>query len=74
MTIIVQKLDNSFSMPDRLKIGGAGGRKAGKRRDRHMKNVTDTHTEFIPIQNVISSNELCDLKNSHLLIKSLKEF
>ena len=34
MTVIVQKLDKSFSMPDRLKIGGVGGREMGKRRDR----------------------------------------
>lgn len=30
LTVIVQKLDKSFSMPDRLKIGGVGGRKWGK--------------------------------------------
>lgn len=59
MTIIVQKLDKSFSMPDRLKIGGAGGREGGKRRDRHMKNVTDTHTElYTNTKYIISSKEL----------------
>lgn len=61
MTVIVQKLDKSFSMPDRLKIGGVGGREMGKRRDRHMKNVTDTHTElYTNTKYVISSKELCD--------------
>lgn len=33
-------------MPDTLKIGEAGGREGGKTRDKHMKNITDTHTEL----------------------------
>ena len=46
-------------MPDRLKIGEAGGREEGKTRDKHMKNITDTHTElYTNTKYVISSKEL----------------
>ena len=59
-------------MPDRLKIGGAGGRE--KKGQTHEKCNWYTYRIYTNTKYVISSNELCDLKNSHLLIESLKEF
>lgn len=52
-------------MPDRLKIGGVGGREMGKRRDRHMKNVTDTQN-FIPIQNMLFLPKNFAIKKTHI--------